>query len=91
MGCCDAMRAEMIPGDTMLIERSNWAGMTVRHLLLRSACRPLRVHAERDFLVLAFVGAGVVIVGQSSQTDLQHPVGAVAGETAGLLGLVAEM
>jgi hypothetical protein len=34
--CCDAMQAEMKPGDTLLIERANGAGMTVRYLLPRS-------------------------------------------------------
>jgi hypothetical protein len=34
--CCDAMQAEMKPGDTMLLERSNGAGMTVRYLLPRA-------------------------------------------------------
>ena len=34
--CCDAMQAEMKPGDTLLIERANGAGMTVRYLLPRT-------------------------------------------------------
>ena len=34
--CCDAMQAEMKLGDTLLLERSNGAGMTVRYLLPRS-------------------------------------------------------
>jgi hypothetical protein len=34
--CCDTMQAEMKPGDTLLIERANGAGMTVRYLLPRS-------------------------------------------------------
>ena len=34
--CCDAMQAEMKPGDTVLIERANSAGMTVRYLLPRA-------------------------------------------------------
>lgn len=34
--CCDAMQAEMKPGDILLIERSNGAGMTVRYLLPRA-------------------------------------------------------
>jgi hypothetical protein len=33
--CCDAMEEEMKPGDTLLIERDNSAGMTVRSLLPR--------------------------------------------------------
>jgi hypothetical protein len=34
--CCDAMQAEMKSGDTLLPERSNGAGMTVRYLLPRA-------------------------------------------------------
>jgi hypothetical protein len=34
--CCDAMQAEMMPGDTLLVERTNGAGMTVRNLLPRA-------------------------------------------------------
>ena len=33
--CCDAMQAEMKPGDTLLVERVHGAGMTVRYLLPR--------------------------------------------------------
>jgi hypothetical protein len=33
--CCDAMQAEMKPGDTLLVERTNGVGMTVRYLLPR--------------------------------------------------------
>jgi UDP-N-acetylmuramyl pentapeptide synthase len=33
--CCDAMAAEIKPGDTLLVERANGAGMTVRYLLPR--------------------------------------------------------
>jgi UDP-N-acetylmuramyl pentapeptide synthase len=33
--CCDAMEAEMKTGDTLLVERSNGAGLTVRYLLPR--------------------------------------------------------
>jgi hypothetical protein len=33
--CCDAMQDEMKPGDILLIERTNGAGMTVRYLLPR--------------------------------------------------------
>ena len=35
--CCDAMEAEMKPGDVLVIERANKAGLTVRYLLPRSA------------------------------------------------------
>jgi hypothetical protein len=38
--CCDAMEAEMKSGDTMLLERSNGAGMTVRYLLPRLVVEP---------------------------------------------------
>jgi hypothetical protein len=34
--CCDAMQDEIKPGDTLLVERANGAGMTVRYLLPRS-------------------------------------------------------
>jgi hypothetical protein len=33
--CCDAMEAEIKLGDTLLVERVNGAGMTVRYLLPR--------------------------------------------------------
>jgi hypothetical protein len=33
--CCDAMQAEMKPGDSMIIDRANGVGMTVRYLLPR--------------------------------------------------------
>jgi len=33
--CCDAMRAEMKPGDNLLVEQPNGGGMTVRYLLPR--------------------------------------------------------
>ena len=33
--CCDAMQDEMKPGDVLLVERTNGAGMTVRYLLPR--------------------------------------------------------
>jgi hypothetical protein len=33
--CCDAMQAEMKPGDILLVERASGAGMTVRYLLPR--------------------------------------------------------
>jgi hypothetical protein len=32
---CEAMQAEMKPGDTMILDRANGAGMTVRYLLPR--------------------------------------------------------
>jgi hypothetical protein len=35
--CCDAMQAEMKPGDVLLVESANGAGMTVRYLLPRGA------------------------------------------------------
>jgi UDP-N-acetylmuramyl pentapeptide synthase len=34
--CCDAMQAEMKPGDTVILDRTNGAGMKVRYLLPRS-------------------------------------------------------
>jgi hypothetical protein len=34
--CCEAMQAEMKPGDTTILDRANGAGMTVRYLLPRS-------------------------------------------------------
>jgi hypothetical protein len=34
---CDAMEAEMKPGDTMLLDRTSGAGMTVRYRLPRVA------------------------------------------------------
>ena len=34
--CCDAMQAEMKPGDIVLLERSNGAGMTVQYMLPRA-------------------------------------------------------
>jgi hypothetical protein len=36
LSCCDAMQDEMKPGDALLVERANGAGMTVRYLLPRS-------------------------------------------------------
>jgi hypothetical protein len=33
--CCDAMQEEFRPGDTMVLDRSSGAGMTVRYLLPR--------------------------------------------------------
>jgi hypothetical protein len=38
--CCDAMEAEMKSGDTLILERSNSAGMTVRYLLPRAVMQP---------------------------------------------------
>lgn len=35
--CCDAMQAEMTGGDTMVLDRTNGAGMTVRYLLPRAS------------------------------------------------------
>jgi hypothetical protein len=35
--CCDAMQAEMKPGDTLLVERTNDAGLTIRYLLPRAS------------------------------------------------------
>jgi hypothetical protein len=35
--CCDAMQAEMKPGDILLVERANVAGMTVRYTLPRAS------------------------------------------------------
>jgi hypothetical protein len=35
--CCDAMQAEMKPGDVLLVESANGAGMTVRYLLPRGS------------------------------------------------------
>jgi hypothetical protein len=34
--CCDAMQAEFKLGDTLLLDRSNGAGMTIRYLLPRT-------------------------------------------------------
>jgi hypothetical protein len=34
--CCDAMQAEMKPGDVLIRDRSSGAGMTVRYLLPRA-------------------------------------------------------
>ena len=39
--CCDAMEDEMTSGDTLLLERSHGAGMTVRYLLPRVVSKPL--------------------------------------------------
>ena len=34
--CCNAMEAEMKVGDTLIVERADQAGMTVRYLLPRN-------------------------------------------------------
>jgi hypothetical protein len=34
--CCDAMQDEMKSGDTLVLDRTNGAGMTVRYLLPRT-------------------------------------------------------
>jgi hypothetical protein len=42
--CCDAMQAELKLGDTMILDRTCGAGMTVRYLLPRpseAAARPM--------------------------------------------------
>jgi hypothetical protein len=36
IACCDTMQAEFKLGDTMVLDRANGAGMTVRYLLPRS-------------------------------------------------------
>ncbi len=47
--CCEAMEAEMKLGDTLLVERANGAGMTVRYLLpVRCVSRALRKHYSRE-------------------------------------------
>jgi len=33
--CCDAMQAEIKPGDTLVVDRANAAGMSVRYRLPR--------------------------------------------------------
>jgi hypothetical protein len=35
IACCDAMQAEIKPGDTTILDRASDAGMTVRYLLPR--------------------------------------------------------
>ena len=35
--CCSAMEAEFMPGDTLLLDQTNGAGMTVRYLLPRTS------------------------------------------------------
>jgi hypothetical protein len=34
--CCEAMQAEIKPGDTVILDRAHGAGMTVRYLLPRN-------------------------------------------------------
>ena len=34
--CCEAMEAEFMTGDTLLLDRTNGVGMTVRYLLPRT-------------------------------------------------------
>ncbi len=36
VSCCAAMEAEFMPGDTLLLDQTNGAGMTVRYLLPRA-------------------------------------------------------
>ena len=35
--CCDAMQDEIKPGDTLIVERTNGAGITVRYRLPRAS------------------------------------------------------
>jgi hypothetical protein len=35
--CCDAMQAEMVCGDILVLDRTNGAGMTVRYRLPRAS------------------------------------------------------
>jgi hypothetical protein len=37
ISCCDAMQAEFKQGDTLVLDRTNGAGMTVRYLLPRTS------------------------------------------------------
>jgi hypothetical protein len=41
--CCDAMEDEMKSGDTLIFERSNGVGMTVRYLLPRAVVQPFDI------------------------------------------------
>ena len=41
--CCDAMQEEFRLGDTLLLDRSNGAGMTVRYLLPRTGGIQMRL------------------------------------------------
>jgi len=60
--CCDAMQAEFKPGDTLLLDRSNGAGMTVRYLLPRieEFCQLRQFQRVRNFAIHAteFTAAG---------------------------------
>ena len=38
---CDAMQAEFMPGDTLLLDRTSGGGMTVRYLLPRTVGVPI--------------------------------------------------
>lgn len=40
---CDAMQAELMGGDTLLLDRTNGSGMTVRYLLPRAVDGSIRV------------------------------------------------
>jgi hypothetical protein len=41
--CCDAMQEEVKLGDTLLLDRTNGAGMTVRYLLPRTVGIQMRL------------------------------------------------
>jgi UDP-N-acetylmuramyl pentapeptide synthase len=41
--CCDAMQEEFKRGDTLLLDRSNGAGMTIRYLLPRTVGVQIRL------------------------------------------------
>jgi hypothetical protein len=43
VACCDAMQGEFKLGDTVLLDRSNGAGMTVRYLLPRPSAFQIRL------------------------------------------------
>ncbi len=47
---CDAMQAEMKPGDTVLLDRTNGVGMTVRYLLPRANCLSARQNWREAYL-----------------------------------------
>jgi hypothetical protein len=47
VSCCDAMQAEFKQGDTMLLDRTNGAGMTVRYRLPRTVGVQIRVTDSR--------------------------------------------
>ena len=44
--CCNAMEAEMTVGDTLIVERANQSGMTVRYLLDRKSTRLNSSHSS---------------------------------------------